>query len=206
MNQIIQALQAIDIREPSLWISVGTILFNPIYWNVVARNEYRHRTLTSVIGSKYVACGMFSVTVFVLGLIRDSLFLQAILNQPHGHEMLTSMQASALALLIFSVGSVLVASSMYTLGVYGTYLGDYFGILFSERITGFPFNVVAHPMYYGSSMCFLGTALWYGSPLGIILSAFVLAVYVVAGVGFEEKFTNDIYAKKSTKSSKAKNL
>jgi hypothetical protein len=28
-------------------------------------------------------------------------------------------------------------------------------------VTGFPFNVQTDPMYNGSTMCFLGTALWY---------------------------------------------
>ena len=30
---------------------------------------------------------------------------------------------------------------MYALGVTGTYLGDYFGILMDEPVTSFPFNV-----------------------------------------------------------------
>jgi phosphatidylethanolamine N-methyltransferase len=49
---------------------------------------------------------------------------------------------------------------MWALGVTGTYLGDYFGILMSEMVTGFPFNVMSDPMYWGSSMCFVGVALW----------------------------------------------
>lgn len=28
----------VDVAKPSLWIAVGSILFNPIYWNIVARN------------------------------------------------------------------------------------------------------------------------------------------------------------------------
>lgn len=30
----------------------------------------------------------------------------------------------------------------------------------SRAVTGFPFNVQTDPMYNGSTMCFLGTALW----------------------------------------------
>ena len=78
---------------------------------------------------------------------------------------------------MFVVGSTLVVSSMWKLGVTGTYLGtrsgcgkiatkvknppgDYFGILMKERVTSFPFNVTNNPMYDGSTMCFLSTALW----------------------------------------------
>lgn len=58
------------------------------------------------------------------------------------------------------LGSVFVLSSMWALGITGTYLGDYFGILMDARVTGFPFNVLENPMYIGSSMNFLGISLW----------------------------------------------
>lgn len=43
----------------------------------------------------------------------------------------------------------------------GTFLGDYFGILMSHRVEGFPFNLLNDPMYDGSTMCFAATALWF---------------------------------------------
>ena len=61
---------------------------------------------------------------------------------------------------LFAAGNVLVLTSMWALGVTGTYLGDYFGILMPSMVTGFPFSVVPDPMYVGSSMCFVGVALW----------------------------------------------
>lgn len=71
-------------------------------------------------------------------------------------------------------------SSMYKLGVTGTYLGDYFGILMKSRVTSFPFNVMDNPMYNGSTMVFLGTALWYRSLAGVFLSVFVWILYQIA--------------------------
>jgi phosphatidylethanolamine N-methyltransferase len=68
----------------------------------------------------------------------------------------------------------LVVTSIYALGItgklphaprpgsadhVGTYLGDYFGILMSKRVTGFPFNLFSDPMYVGSTFAFLGGAL-----------------------------------------------
>lgn len=32
------SINLIDLGQKSLWISVGMILFNPIFWNIVARN------------------------------------------------------------------------------------------------------------------------------------------------------------------------
>ena len=76
-------------------------------------------------------------------------------------------------------------SSMWALGVTGTYLGDYFGILMDHIVTSFPFNFTDAPMYYGSTMSFLGTAILYGKPAGIFLTAEVLGVYLIA-LRFEE--------------------
>jgi phosphatidylethanolamine N-methyltransferase len=85
---------------------------------------------------------------------------------------------------------------MWALGVTGTYLGDYFGILMDDMVTGFPFNICSAPMYYGSTMSFLGTALWFGKPAGVLLTAEVLIVYLIA-LRFEDPFTEAIYAKRA---------
>ena len=69
---------------------------------------------------------------------------------------------------------------MWALGVTGTYLGDYFGILMTRRVTGFPFNVLNDPMYIGSFLSHLGTALWFESPVGVLLSFWILGTYLVA--------------------------
>ncbi|ANB14563.1 bifunctional phosphatidyl-N-methylethanolamine N-methyltransferase/phosphatidyl-N-dimethylethanolamine N-methyltransferase [Sugiyamaella lignohabitans] len=90
---------------------------------------------------------------------------------------------------------------MWALGVTGTYLGDYFGILMDERVTGFPFNVTDNPMYYGSFLSFLGTGLWFAKPAGIAVSGFVLVMYLIA-LRFEEPFTAEIYAKRERERAK----
>ena len=72
------------------------------------------------------------------------------MNDPVYHAL-----AGALAL----VGFVLVITSFWKLGLSGTYLGDYFGILMEDKVTGFPFNVTDHPMYEGSTMLFCSEAI-----------------------------------------------
>lgn len=83
-------------------------------------------------------------------------------------------------------------SSTWALGITGTFLGDYFGILMDHKIEGFPFNVTGAPMYYGSTLNFLGTALIYGKPAGVALTLLVLTVYRMA-LRFEDEFTARIY-------------
>lgn len=84
---------------------------------------------------------------------------------------------------------------MYALGITGTYLGDYFGILMDAPVTGYPFNVTGAPMYWGSTMSFLGTALWFGKAAGFLLTVEVTLCYLVA-LQFEDPFTAEIYAKR----------
>lgn len=84
---------------------------------------------------------------------------------------------------------------MYALGITGTYLGDYFGILMDEPVTSFPFSVMGAPMYWGSCFSFVGTALLWGRPAGLLLSVLVWACYRVA-LEFEDPFTAGIYARR----------
>jgi len=106
---------------------------------------------------------------------------------------------------LFFLGNLFVISSMYALGVTGTYLGiplsfqhflttgDYFGILMPDRVTSFPFNILDNPMYIGSAMSFFGTSFWFGKPIGFLLSVEVCIMYVFAMI-LEGPFTTRIYA------------
>jgi methylene-fatty-acyl-phospholipid synthase len=119
------------------------------------------------------------VVIFSLGIFRDILYERALRDQPT-HPLLLTPIATALSYLLLATGNVLVLSSMWALGVTGTYLGDYFGILMDSMVTGFPFNVTDAPMYYGSTMSFLGTAILFGKPAGVLLTVEVLVVYLIA--------------------------
>ena len=70
-----------------------------------------------------------------------------------------------LAAVLLVLGSTLVFSSFIALGITGTFLGDYCGILMKDRVTGFPFNITDNPMYDGSTLNFIGLALWYADSI-----------------------------------------
>ncbi|KAI4245482.1 MAG: hypothetical protein L6R40_002543 [Gallowayella cf. fulva] len=204
MSRILSSNPAlVDFSQRSLYISALSIAFNPTFWNTVARREYHHKTLTRLFnGNSQRACYALALTIFSLGLFRDALYLpppspptknqqqkphrfeRALRSQPT-HPALQHPLLPYLAYALIASGNILVLSSTYALGITGTYLGDYFGILMEEPVTSFPFNVTGAPMYYGSTMSFLGTALLYASPAGVALAVEVLAVYWVA-LGFEE--------------------
>merc|ERR1711939_327587 len=198
-----EVLKYINLEKQNLWVAAGAIVFNPTFWNIAARQEYHNKVITKLFGgnSRY-GCYALAVTIFSLGIFRDSLYERALRDQP-AHPLLTdSPLIKPLAGALFASGNVLVLTSMWALGVTGTYLGDYFGILMDDIVTGFPFNVTASPMYYGSTMSFLGTAILFGKPAGILLTAEVLIVYLIA-LRFEDPFTSAIYAKREKARSKS---
>ena len=86
-------------------------------------------------------------------------YLSAILEQPRARLLPTPLDTLIPAVL-FVLGQTFVVTSTWSLGITGTFLGDYFGILMDARVEGFPFNVLRDPMYVGSTMCFAATALW----------------------------------------------
>jgi methylene-fatty-acyl-phospholipid synthase len=129
------------------------------------------------------------------------LYKQALGDQP-SHPALEGTLPTVAGYALLALGNILVVSSTWQLGITGTFLGDYFGILMDSMVTGFPFNVTNAPMYYGSTMSFLGTALVFGKPAGIFLTGVVLLVYLVA-IQFENPFTSEIYAKRERARAKA---
>jgi len=187
----------IDLSKPSLYIALASIAFNPTFWNIVAQNEYHNRTITKLFGGNSLyGCYALAVTIFVLGIIRDTLYTRALQDQPKLYLFSTSFFQS-LAAFLFASGQILVLTSTYALGITGTYLGDYFGILMKDRVETFPFSVLRDPMYVGSTMCFFGGALWYARPAGIFISIFVWIAYMVA-LRYEGPFTDRIYSERET--------
>jgi len=185
----------VDFDQRSLAIAAASIAFNPIFWNTAARQEYHNKVLTKLAGgNSRKACYGLAITIFSLGIFRDFLYERALRQQP-SHPLLQTTLATYIAYALIACGNILVLSSMWALGITGTYLGDYFGFLMDEMVTGFPFNITSAPMYYGSTMSFLGTAVLFGKPAGILLTLEVLVVYLLA-LRFEDPFTAGIYAKR----------
>ena len=170
--------------------------------NTRSPTEYRTKFLTRIFGgNRQAACYALAATIFSLGLLRDFLYERALRDQP-SHPALEGPLVNYAAYALLAVGNLFVISSTWQLGITGTFLGDYFGILMDGIVTGFPFNITNAPMYYGSTMSFLGTALLYGKPAGILITLHVLVVYLIA-IQFENPFTAGIYAKRDKERAKA---
>ncbi|KAJ2003527.1 Phosphatidyl-N-methylethanolamine N-methyltransferase [Coemansia thaxteri] len=186
----------VDFSQVSLWLALASITFNPTAWNIAARQEHHTRWLTQLCGGARQGCYAIAAAIFSLGIVRDLLYSRALAAQPTA-SVLDNLAVRAVGACLFMSGMGFVASSTYALGITGTFLGDYFGILMDKRVTGFPFNVLDNPMYVGSAMSFLGTALWNASPAGLMITAYVWLVYSVA-LRFEGPFTAQIYAARAS--------
>ncbi|KAF0025122.1 hypothetical protein F2P81_022003 [Scophthalmus maximus] len=122
----------------------------------------------------------FTITQFCLQFLVDTMprHTNIAISQVIVFSMTVAMKAQArwdvmdttgifyAGIALIALGTLLVVSSFLALGYTGTFLGDYFGILMDEKVTGFPFNVVENPMYWGSTANYLGLALMVALTMG----------------------------------------
>jgi len=161
----------------------------------MARNEYHNKTITRIFGgnARY-GCYFIAILIFSCGMIRDTLYERALADQPRV-RLLPEPYSIVIPVILMILGQVFVLTSTWALGITGTFLGDYFGILLDNRVECFPFNVLRDPMYVGSTMCFAGGALWYERSAGLLITIYVYIVYLLA-LKFEGPFTDMIYSKR----------
>eukprot|EP01105_Mastigella_eilhardi_P012931 TRINITY_DN2947_c0_g1_i2.p1 TRINITY_DN2947_c0_g1~~TRINITY_DN2947_c0_g1_i2.p1 ORF type:complete len:225 (+),score=85.80 TRINITY_DN2947_c0_g1_i2:71-745(+) len=187
----------VNVDAASVWLlcaAVAHLFFNPLFWNVTARLEYRTRFLTRLCGGhNRVACLALAAVIFSFGLTREYVFLKAVDAHPQ-LQLIDPAVAYAVGSVLYVIGAVLVLGATWALGIVGTYLGDYFGILMKERVTSFPFNLLSSPMYTGSTITFFATAIMKQSPVALVMAVVMFLVYQVA-LQFEDAFTAQIYAK-----------
>uniref|UniRef100_A0A8C6TTN4 Phosphatidylethanolamine N-methyltransferase n=1 Tax=Neogobius melanostomus TaxID=47308 RepID=A0A8C6TTN4_9GOBI len=63
-------LRLVDFGETTFCVAVAAIIFNPLFWNLVARWEHRTRRLTALFGSPYVACYCLGFVILLLNVCR----------------------------------------------------------------------------------------------------------------------------------------
>ena len=110
--------------------------------------------------SGHFVCALVVLTQSINFIDYRCRFTRALEDQPQ-YALLPSPYATLVPALLFIIGQTFVITSTWALGITGTFLGDYFGILLDDRVEGFPFNVVENPMYIGSTICFVAGALWW---------------------------------------------
>eukprot|EP00056_Hartaetosiga_gracilis_P005005 m.80301 g.80301 ORF g.80301 m.80301 type:complete len:245 (-) comp12011_c0_seq1:332-1066(-) len=169
----------------------------PILWNTIP--YFLGTTLTNAFGRKTAMLAFAAFTVS-MSAIRGVLFERAmeealgsnVFSDVFGNDNVGTIISSYVGPLLIAYGLLVSLSSFYRLGIFGTYMGEYFGIMLSEKITSFPFNHVDNPMYFGSTVTHFGKALSSGSPVGIVLAAFIGWTYFM-GAAYEEPLMHWFY-------------
>jgi len=167
-------------------------------WNVIARMEYRTKFMSKIFGSGELGCYVMAALIFMIGLTRNAIVLVAVSRQISLESYIDEPTVNTLKVvgtLLIVAGLILAVSSMCRLGITGTYLGDYFGMYKTERVSAFPYSFCDNPMYVGSTIAFLGLATRMLSPTGFLLTGYIWIVYYIA-LHFEEPFTTMIYKTK----------
>ncbi|XP_072839019.2 phosphatidylethanolamine N-methyltransferase isoform X3 [Pogona vitticeps] len=191
------ALEYVDLTDSRFVVAVLCIALNPLFWNLVARWEHKTRSLTRMFRSPYVACYCLGAVIMLLNFLRTNCFTEAMRSQPR-LNVLDCLVGYYIGLAFVVVGTVFVVSSFLVLGFVGTFLGDYFGILMEAKVTCFPFNVLDNPMYWGSTIIYLGWSIMHASPAGFLLTAVVALCYTIALL-YEGPFTEEIYRQKANR-------
>ncbi|KAF8999005.1 PEMT-domain-containing protein, partial [Hymenopellis radicata] len=72
-----------DLTQPSFWLSIASIAFNPTAWNaLMICIEYHNKTITRLFGSQKAGCYFLAFMIFSFGMLRDNLFHDALASQP----------------------------------------------------------------------------------------------------------------------------
>lgn len=186
-----------DFSDSHLHYTSLIIVLCPLIWNILARLCYLLIPKNAKKYQRYTMCYLLVIWIFSFSSYRDYLIRKTIQSQPKFSLSETNSYLIQYAsIIIFIIGQIFVLSSFYKLGITGTFLGDYCGILMDAPVTTFPFNVLKNPMYVGSTLSFLGLALYYSSPVGLLLTVEVYLVYRIALL-FEEPYTKWIYEQKN---------
>ena len=175
---------SLDYKNPLLWLSGIHIIFNVLYWNITSIIQYKTQFFSKLIGNKRIAVYIHTVLIFSFGISRDFLY-KYVVNTSGIFSLIDNQYMPIIGYMILLIGTTLVLSSTYKLGIIGTFNGDAYGFLLPSIITSFPFNLFNAPMYLGSTLNFLGYALIKKSFVGILLTSLVAVAYYF-GTYFEE--------------------
>lgn len=190
MDSFMETVQDFVQNKKAL-VACVIVMINPLFWNVVSRYEYKTHTLSRALGGPKRGCAALAACILSLNYLRTATFHKTV-DQYGYWEPLNNTFVEAFGYFIVAVGAILVIASSWKLGFFVSFMGDYFGLLLKSKVTGFPFNVVSDPMYFGSGLVYLGLSLQHASLVGLVLTACIAMSYAIA-VRFEGPFTSQIY-------------
>ncbi|MEE6508261.1 hypothetical protein FKM82_020005, partial [Ascaphus truei] len=133
--------QYVTFTDPNFAVALLCVVFNPLFWNVVARWEHRTRSLSRFLGSPYTGCYSLGAVLIFLAMLRSHCFTEAMKTQPRV-AALENLGGYYVGLVLVGAGAVLVVSSFLSLGFAGTYLGKALPVMFKGAYWGLCYTIV----------------------------------------------------------------
>ena len=90
----------VNLTDVHFWWAAFFIVFNPVFWNIVARLEHKTRILTRLCcGQSKLACALLGLVIILLGLWRDHLVRNGLGGGQFERCQMTSLFLYVLALI-----------------------------------------------------------------------------------------------------------
>ncbi len=172
----------IDLMETNFLWSIFHAFLNFALWMIVPHLEFKYKIISRFTKDAGRANDFFSFFLIHTGALRNLAFNEAInkgLKLSYGSF---ALPLEILGALMAAAGSIIIIFTFFRMGIRGMYFGDYFGFLFKEKITAFPFSHLDNPQYVGTTSFFLGCSIYYHSPCGAILTLLTYALYMLLNV------------------------
>uniref|UniRef100_A0A8C5CHB4 Phosphatidylethanolamine N-methyltransferase n=1 Tax=Gadus morhua TaxID=8049 RepID=A0A8C5CHB4_GADMO len=122
MSLLGEVVRHVDVSDPRFCVAVLAVLFNPFFWNVVARWEHRTRGLSRLFRSPSLACYCLGVLIILLNVYRSHSMAVVMKAQPRW-ELLDRVEVFYAGAVLMAAGGLLVLTSFLSLGFTGTFLG-----------------------------------------------------------------------------------
>lgn len=148
----------VNLTHLDFALAVIATMIPVLVWNTIGPFQYYTGIISRLTIKPIIGVYLSAATIGFLSVMRSALFIQAMRSQVTLEEMDTPF-FHVLGGVIGVFGLAMFLGAYYKLGMTGTYLGDYFGIMRKEKITSFPFSIMNNPMYDGQSMIHLAQAI-----------------------------------------------
>ena len=182
--------------KPELITAILAIILHVINYNFTARIEHSSRIFTKIMGQN--AIYIYALCLVASALVRDhyiQLALKIDSNSFQNYENLRFIPMEA-GFVLFVFGVLLNLWTLKALGIKGMYNGDSFGYLMDAPVTNGPFKYFSDPQYFGTTVSLLGSAIYYQSVYGLMLTAVLYLVFLVSVEVLEKPHLDRLYAKK----------
>jgi len=184
------------LNDTTLFAIVASLL-HVINYNATAQLEYNTRFFTKALGKH--AIYYYAVYLVASALLRDHFINEAMKQSENSFGILPSAISLYLGSILFIGGFLLNLWTLKALGIKGMYNGDSFGFLMKAPVTDGPYKYFNDPQYFGTTVAFVGSAIYYRSLPGFII-AFFVGVFFYLSVRFVEgPHLQRIYSKQSKK-------